>query len=62
MAVENSHGVWIWGTCENDQLVNKLNMGTNKLFPLFEGVHRNNLVTKGVGTIALPFHSTLIAF
>ena len=42
--------------------VNKLNVGTNKLFPLFEGVHRNKLVIKRVGTVALPFHSTLIAF
>ena len=49
MAVENSHSVWIWRTWKIDQLalrdfiflklVNELNVGTNKIFQLFEGVH-----------------------
>ena len=49
MAVENSHSVWIWRTWKIGQLalrdfiflklVNELNVGTNKIFQLFEGVH-----------------------
>ena len=63
MALENSYSVWIWRTWKIDQLVLiSLTWEQINFFPLFEGVHRNTLVTKRVGTIALPFHLTLIEF
>ena len=68
MAVEYSHSVWIWRTWKIDQLVlrdfiflkfvNELNVGTNKIFQLFEGVHS----LRKSWYHCLSFHSTVIAF
>ena len=68
MAVEYSHSVWIWRTWKIDQLVlrdfiflklvNELNVGTNKIFQLFEGVHS---LRKSCYD-CLSFHSTVISF
>ena len=67
MAVENGHSVWIKRTWKIDQWVlrdfifflpvKKLNVGENKLFPLFEGVHS----LRKSWYDCLSFHSTLIA-
>ena len=68
MAVENGHSVWIKRTWKIDQWVlrdfifflpvKKLNVGENKLFPLFEGVHS----LRKSWYECLSFHLILLAF